>query len=148
VIASTRLRLTANTLSGLRHAELIGPDGPTCLPLPGSNEYAGEPACTTLRSVAAGLAGFYGQVADQLERPPRADGQETATEVVALAPPPLPEMPSAPGADGAPDGLAERELHPHLLWVYEHLHQLARSAHTVGEPAMHIAEARRSPWWR
>jgi uncharacterized membrane protein YccC len=148
VTASMRLRLTANTLSGLRHAELIGPDGPTCLPLPGSNEYAGEPACTTLRSVAAGLAGFYGQVADELERPPRADEEETAIEAMALAPPPLPKMSDAPGADGAPDGLAKHELHPHLLWIYEHLHQLASSAQTIGEPAVHIAEARRHPWWR
>jgi hypothetical protein len=148
VTASTRLRLTANTLSGLRQAELIGPDGPTCLPLPGSNEYAGEPACTRLRSVAAGLAVFYGQVADELERPPRADAEETATEAVSLAPPPLPKMPDAPGADGAPDGLSEHEFHPHLLWIYEHLHQLAGSAQTIGEPAVHIAEARRRPWWR
>jgi uncharacterized membrane protein YccC len=148
VTASARLRATANTLSGLRHAELVGPDGPTCLPLPGSDEYAGAPACTTLRSVAAGLAGFYGQVADQVGRPPRADTQETATEAVALAPPLLPKMPGAPSGDGAPDGLAQHELHPHLLWIHEHLRQLARSAQTIGEPAVHIAEARRRAWWR
>ena len=39
-----------------------------CLPLEGSEEYAGAPACVRLRSVTAGLAGFYGAVADEMRR--------------------------------------------------------------------------------
>jgi hypothetical protein len=39
-------------------------------------------------------------------------------------------------------------VHPHLLWVQEHLHHLSQSAAMVSEPALHVAEARRRPWWR
>jgi len=38
--------------------------------------------------------------------------------------------------------------HPHLLWVQEHLHHLSKDAQSVSEPAQHMAEARRRPWWR
>jgi uncharacterized membrane protein YccC len=99
VNASTRLRLTANTLAGLRQAETAPgtPDGAACLPLAGSEEYAGLPACTALRSEAAGLAGFYGQVADEVGRPQRSNG---------LAPVPAPAMMGAavPRSGAAPDG--------------------------------------------
>ena len=69
--ASTRLRLTANSLAGLRQPESAPglPPGAACLPLAGSEEYAGAPACVTLRSAAAGLAGFYGQIADEVGHP-------------------------------------------------------------------------------
>ena len=37
--------------------------------------------------------------------------------------------------------------HPHALWVREHLHHLAQ--HAGGPvPAHHVAELRRTPWWR
>jgi hypothetical protein len=39
-------------------------------------------------------------------------------------------------------------VHPHLLWVQEHLHHLSQSAQTVSAPAQRVAEARRRPWWR
>jgi hypothetical protein len=39
-------------------------------------------------------------------------------------------------------------VHPHLLWVQEHLHHLSQSAQTVSAPAQRAAEARRRPWWR
>jgi Fusaric acid resistance protein-like len=39
-------------------------------------------------------------------------------------------------------------VHPHLLWVQEHLHHLSQSAQTVSAPAQRMAEARRRPWWR
>jgi hypothetical protein len=39
-------------------------------------------------------------------------------------------------------------LHPHLLWVQEHLHHLSQSAQMVSAPAQRVAEARRRPWWR
>jgi len=71
--ATTRLRLTANSLAGLRQPESAPgmPPGAACVPLAGSEEYAGAPACVTLRSAAAGLAGFYDQIADEVGRPPR-----------------------------------------------------------------------------
>ena len=68
VNAASRLRLTAYTLSGLRTPAPIeeGDFGGACLPLAGSGEYAGAPACTTLRTATAGLAGFYDAIADEV----------------------------------------------------------------------------------
>ena len=54
-------------------------------------------------------------------------GAATAVDAAAPAPPPV---------------------HPHLLWVQEHLHHLSQSAQTVSAPAQRVAEARRRPWWR
>jgi uncharacterized membrane protein YccC len=39
-------------------------------------------------------------------------------------------------------------VHPHLLWVQDHLHHLSQSAQMVSAPAQRMAEARRRPWWR
>jgi Fusaric acid resistance protein-like len=149
--ASSRLRLTAYTLAGLRTAAPAeeGDFGGACLPLAGSDEYAGAPACVSLRLVTAELAGFYDAVADEVSRP--GPGR--------LAPlPPLPMVgPAMPrhkpgGADGAGAeeviAPAHQLPHPHLLWVQEHLHHLSASAQTVREPALRVAEIRRRPWWR
>ena len=38
--------------------------------------------------------------------------------------------------------------HPHLLWVAEHLQHLSSHAHVISDPATHVAEQRRQPWWR
>ncbi len=38
--------------------------------------------------------------------------------------------------------------HPHLLWVAEHLQHLSSHAHAITDPASHVAEQRRLPWWR
>jgi uncharacterized membrane protein YccC len=72
--ATARLRLTANTLAGLRPAEPVPgvPPGAACLPLEGSDEYADAPACMMLRSEAASLAKFYDQVADEVSHRARA----------------------------------------------------------------------------
>lgn len=147
--ASQRLRLTANTLSGIRHAELIGPDGPACMPLPGSEQYAGAPACTTLRSAAAELATFYGRIADQVERP-----RPGGAPLTALDPPPedgaLGPLPDDPvnGTWWPGDDAADNKNNPHLLWIHVHLHHLTRNAQTVSGPALRVAEARHLPWWR
>ncbi len=64
----------------------------------------------------------------------------------------------ASGADGA-DGLGGADgtdlvrivtapHHPHLLWVHEHLEHLSEHAQAITEPAAHVAEQRRLPWWR
>ena len=123
-----------------------GDFGGACLPLAGSGEYAGAPACVSLRSVTAELAGFYDAVAGEVSRP--APG--------VLAPVPPPPMVSAALPRHKPGGAAAEEViapahqlpHPHLLWVQEHLHHLSKSAQTVSEPALRIAEIRRRPWWR
>ena len=71
VNASSRLRLAAQTLAGLRTATPAadGDFSGACLPLAGSDEYAGAPACVTLRLATAGLAGFYEAVAEEIGRP-------------------------------------------------------------------------------
>jgi hypothetical protein len=38
--------------------------------------------------------------------------------------------------------------HPHLLWVHEHLQHLSSHVRAISEPASHVAEQRRLPWWR
>jgi uncharacterized membrane protein YccC len=173
VNASTRLRLTARSLAELRPATpepgaAVVP-GAACVPLEGSAEYAGAPACTSLRSVAASLAGFYATVADAMRSP----GHDRLAPVPA---PPLTggAMPrrapgSEPPSEHEPssssrflrsdlDGEVQNEAgsiapahqlpHPHLLWVQEHLHHLSVSAQTVSEPALRLAEVRQRPWWR
>jgi hypothetical protein len=70
VNASTRLRLTAHTLAGLRTAVTAPglPPGGACLPLAGSEEYGETPACVALRSEASSLTVFYDEVADEVGR--------------------------------------------------------------------------------
>jgi uncharacterized membrane protein YccC len=158
VTATTQLRLTATTLAGLRHVEFATdaatdaatvpqgpsvPSGPSeppslaCVPLDGAETYTGSPACTTLRTAAAGLAGFYGQVADEVGRAGRSG------ELAAVPPPPVtgPVIPPAGSTAALP------LYHPHLLWVQDHLHHLSESAQTISGPALRLAEARRRPWW-
>jgi Fusaric acid resistance protein-like len=148
VNAATRLRLTAHTLAALRPADpAVGVvPGFACLPLAGSDGYAGAPACTGLRLEASDLAGFYGAIAQEVSRP--SPGPTTVTPPLVMAPA-MPRQGSAAGA-GAADGAAPGPglPHPHLLWVQEHLHHLSKDAQTVSEPALHIAEVRRRPWWR
>jgi uncharacterized membrane protein YccC len=65
------------------------------------------------------------------------------------------------GADGVSgvggaDGVGGLDLvrvivtphHPHLLWVHEHLQHLSSHAQAIADPAAHVAEQRRVPWWR
>jgi hypothetical protein len=182
-MATQRLRLTANTLAGLREAP--SPDGVmapvACLPLEGSESYAGTPPCLSLRTAAVELAGFYGRVADEVGRP----GRE-APELIPAPPLTGPAVPrhampepdktepdetqlnetqldgtqldgtqlggaqhdGARQALQAPVSIASYRPHPHMLWVQEHLHHLSQSAQAIAEPALHLAEARRRPWWR
>jgi hypothetical protein len=208
VNASTRLRLTAHTLAGLRTAVTAPglPPGGACLPLDGSDEYGETPACVALRAEAGSLAGFYDQVATEVGRSSLAGRpawsqwstwagrlawsprSARSGEPPLIPPPPLigPAVPralaaastataggTAPAAGSggsagtargatvadrpAPSGTttavdaaapAPSPVHPHLLWVQEHLHHLSQSAQTVSAPAQRVAEARRRPWWR
>jgi fusaric acid resistance family protein len=150
VNASSRLRLTAYTLAGLRTAVPAeeGDFGGACLPLAGSDEYAGAPACVGLRTATAQLAAFYDAIADEVSRP--------GTGRPALLPPPPMVGPAMPrhkpaGAGADTDTVvapAHQLPHPHLLWVQEHLHHLSTSARTVSAPAQRMAEIRQHPWWR
>jgi uncharacterized membrane protein YccC len=154
VNAATRLRLTAHTLAGLRPATpaaSVGPaagvvPGSACLPLMGSDGYAGAPACTGLRIEAADLAGFYGTIAQEVSRP--SAGPTTVSPPLVMAPA-MPRQASTADGNAPIEASPELELpHPHLLWVQEHLHHLSKDAQSVSEPAQHLAEVRRRPWWR
>lgn len=154
VNAATRLRLTAHTLAALRPATPVASADPAvgvvpwsaCLPLAGSDGYAGAPACTELRIEAADLAGFYGTIAQEVSRP--SPGPTTVSPPLLMAPA-TPRQASTADANAPVEASPEPELpHPHLLWVQEHLHHLSKDAQSVSEPAQHMAEVRRRPWWR
>jgi hypothetical protein len=160
--ASTRLRLTAHSLAGLRTAAPApgaeGRLGAACLPLEGSEEYAGAPACVMLRSVAGNLAGFYDAVAGEIGHPGRSALEPVPAPAMMgpAVPRPQPGEPAqaaqqaAGGAAGTQAVIAPAHQlpHPHLLWVQEHLHHLSASSRTVSEPALRLAEVRQRPWWR
>jgi len=151
VTATQQLRLTAYTLAGLRAVpDADSVTGPvTCLPLQGSESYAGTPACVSLQMAAAGLADFYGRVADEVSY----HGREAPTPVTApviTGPAMPPRTATMPGGIelGTPVPGASPRSHPHLLWVQDHLHHLSLCAQAITEPALHVAESRRHPWWR
>ena len=154
VNASLRLRLTAHTLAGLRTEPPLGTADPgaACLPLEGSDEYAGAPACVMLRSEAGSLSGFYGAVADEMSH--RGGGEVTPVPAPAMAAAAVPrrrlgepgntaaaeQQAAGDGAGGSQVIAPAHQLpHPHLLWVQEHLHHLSSSAQTVSEPALRLA---------
>jgi uncharacterized membrane protein YccC len=130
VMASMRLRLTAYSLAGLR-------DG-------GASAYPDSPGNVDgvragLRRLAGELDDFYERIAVQVGRP--AHGTPPPAEAPVLA------GISAAAQPGGDDDLMLLD-HPHALWVREHLHHLAQHAVAVPVPAHHVAELRRTPWWR
>jgi len=167
VMATIRLRLTANSLAGLRaHCPPLGTDGHP------------DPV-HALRRLAADLAEFYRRIAVQLG-PPGHD-QPTPLAIPALSgvidgPDGAGGADDAGGADhagGADDaggadhaggaggaggadraggaGGSEAALvrhRPHEIWVREHLRELGSHAHDIIAPAEHVAQLRRVPWWR
>ena len=133
VMATMRLRLTANSLAALR------PAGTPGAARPGQNG-RGDPALDELAQLTTDLTGFYERVATEVGPPHRDD------EPVSLA------VPALPGLDG-PDGQGDGETTParqrlHALWVREHLYHLGSHAPGIIEPAERLARLRRSPWWR
>jgi hypothetical protein len=117
------------------------PDGLACPPLKGSAEHAGTSACDALRSAAAGLAGFYDAVADEMSHSKR-------PSELTLIQAPAPIGPAVTGSEATDNERARPLSHPHLLWVQEHLHHLGYSARSVSEPALRVAQTRQRPWWR
>ncbi|HTU76861.1 MAG TPA: FUSC family protein [Trebonia sp.] len=156
VTQTQRLRLTAHTLAGLR--DLRDPDGDTPpqprQPPDGSGSAAGTPACERLRRAAADLAGFYGRIADEVGHSRREEPEllcppkPVDAAVPRQARPGPAEAPSGSASSGSASPASSQLPHPNLLWVQEHLHHLARNAPAISEPALHLAQARRLPWWR
>jgi len=146
VTETQRLRLAAHTVAGLR--DLGRPDGATApearRPLAGSQDYAGTQATARPRAAAAELAEYFGQIADEVGQPGRA-----AAELVS---PPQPTEPAVPplGHDSGfgAAGSGPPWPHPHVLWVQEHLHELALSSPAISGPVLRVARFRRRPWWR
>ncbi len=151
VMASMRLRLTAYSLAGMQapeHARQHAHRGVAY-------------ARTALTHATADLADFYERVAVLVGRPvphqvvlpvsvPAFTGlglngttaESSGTEGVQVLGP----------ADGTESAGLVRVItaphHPHLLWVHEHLQDLSSHAQAITDPASHVAEQRRLPWWR
>ncbi len=150
VMATTRLRLTAYSLAGLQAPE--------------SARHVTHHEIAYVRSAlaraAADLTGFYDRIAVLVGRP-------VARQV--LLPVTVPAFVSLNGKGGTVllGGPEETEAieaeeaqgtdlirvitaphHPHLLWVSEHLQHLSSHAAGITDPASHVAEQRRLPWWR
>jgi hypothetical protein len=156
VMASTRLRLTAYSLAGMQ--------APAHLK---QHKSAGAAYARTVLAHATGdLAGFYERVAVQVGRPvagqvlmpvkvpsfagldgttsrAAGDGEQSGGAVVV----------KAGDADGLEDAgdlvrVITTPHHPRLLWVHEHLQHLSSHVRAITDPAAHVAEQRRVPWWR
>ncbi len=119
VMGTTRLRLTAHSLAGLR--AFCPPTGTDGHPDP----------VRPLRHESEELAGFYRRIA-VLVGPPGHDQPVPVTAPVLL-----------------PDGQPPPALSsPHPLWVREHLQDLGSHTQDITLPAEHLAQLRRVPWWR
>jgi uncharacterized membrane protein YccC len=120
VMATMRLRLTANSLAGLR----------------GPAPHAGDADAdqTALRDRAAELAGFYDHLAAQVGRSAHSSGAAESIDTPAMMPAPAAAPPSS--------------HHPHVLWVREHLHHLSSHAPEITGPAARMARLQSVPWWR
>jgi uncharacterized membrane protein YccC len=144
VMAATRLRLTANSVASLHEP---GDHGDTARH-PAAGPDPGDPLLARIRQVTADLTGFYERIATVVGPPRR--GREPEPFVV-------PELPGGNGssAEGSgtsgpgPDVTAgPGPVHPHVLWVSEHLRHLQEHAPAIREPAERLARLRRTPWWR
>jgi len=153
VMASMRLRLTAYSLAGLHPPEHLRQHKHRTVTY----------ARTALSHATADLSGFYERVAVLVGRPVM--GQvlmpvtvPSFTGLNGSGPQRNPDSAvTVVAAGGDADGLdAGQNLvrvitsphHPHLLWVHEHLQQLSAHASVIADPAAHVAEQRRLPWWR
>jgi hypothetical protein len=156
VMATMRLRLTAYSLAGLQAPEHMR-----------SKHRGTGYARAALAHATVDLTTFYERIAVLVGRP--APGQ-------VLLPVAAPSFTGLNGTTsgtsrgasgdggvavltggGDSDGLArDKDLvrvittphHPHLLWVHEHLQHLSSHASVISDPASHVAEQRRLPWWR
>ena len=162
VMATMRLRLTAYSLAGMQepaHARHHHHQGMAY-------------AKGVLTEATAELAAFYERIAVLVGRPmahevllpvsvPAFTGLNGTTAAAGASPEDVSAVvqvgaalgAAAPGGEGeAGDTDLVRIIttghHPQLLWVHEHLQHLSSHAQVITEPATHVAEQRRQPWWR
>src|ERR1039457_5171813 len=162
VMATMRLRLTAYSLAGLQAPDSVrhGPHRGTAY------------VRAALAQATADLGGFYERIAVLVGRPVAhqvllpisvpafvsLDGNH-ADEAEVTGVRILVNGADGAGEEGGGDGAGDAEEpdlvrvitaphHPHLLWVHEHLRHLSSHAHVITDPAGHVAEQRRLPWWR
>src|SRR5579859_3904960 len=168
VMATMRLRLTAYSLAGMQAPDHAGR---------GTHADVAY-ARTSLTRAATDLVGFYERIAILVGRPfpgqvllpvpvpaftglggddgagrsGGADGADDDRGVTLLR---RVGAAGAAGAAGGHDGAGQDLVrvitaphHPHLLWVHEHLQHLSSHAAAIADPAAHVAEQRRIPWWR
>jgi hypothetical protein len=168
VMATMRLRLTSYSLAGLQAPMYARKH----------RQPATAHAKNVLTEATAELAAFYERVAVLVGRPmphevvppvsvpvltgldgtaahtgTSAEDVRVVAEVGAALDAAGPDGADGVGRDGGGDGtelvrIITAPHHPHLLWVYEHLEHLSSHAQAITEPATHVAEQRRQPWWR
>ncbi len=162
VMASMRLRLTAYSLAGMQAPEHARQ------PKHRGTAYAR----TVLAHATADLTGFYERIAALVGRPIAGqvllpvtvpaftglDGNGSAARTAedsGVAVLTRAGLNVAGDADGLEEGdgtdlvrVITAPHHPHLLWVAEHLQDLSSHAQAITDPASHVAEQRRLPWWR
>jgi len=156
VMASMRLRLTAYSLAGMQAPEHLR-----------QHKHHGTAyARTALTHATADLTGFYERMAALVGRPVAGqvllpvtvpaftglDGHGSAARAEDTG---VAVLTRAGDADGLEEGegtdlvrVITAPHHPHLLWVAEHLQNLSSHAYAITDPASHVAEQRRLPWWR
>ena len=159
VMASMRLRLTAYSLAGLQEPEHARQH----------NHRGMAYACTALTHATADLTGFYERIAMLVGRPIAGqvllptvvpaftglNGNGSGRTLSAAEDSGVEVLTRAGDADGLEEGdgtdlirVITAPHHPHLLWVAEHLQHLSSHAPAITDPASHVAEQRRQPWWR
>jgi uncharacterized membrane protein YccC len=153
VMATMRLRLTAYSLAGLEAPDAVRH----------GSHHGTAYVRAALSEETAHLAGFYERVASLVGRPVAhqvllpvtapafVSLDENGSTIVLGEADGIGEAGGSDGADGTGTNLVRlitAPHHPHLLWVHEHLQHLSSHAQAIADPASHVAEQRRLPWWR
>jgi uncharacterized membrane protein YccC len=129
-MASLRLRLTAHSLASLPGLEAARGHG--------GGQPMGADVRDTLATDSLTLAGFYAQIADQVDKPGHGAGPPAQVRVPTVAAQRLAEPATAGPA----------YFHPEAWWVRDHLTHLGSHSAALVEPACRLAALRRTPWWR
>ena len=153
VMASMRLRLTAYSLAGLKAPEHHKHHGMAYARFVADAGHRGPGRLLRAgRGAGRAAGGGPGTAAGQgavVHRPERhhVTGTGGADSGVAVMAEPAGD---ADGLEEAGDlvRVVTTPHHPHLLWVHEHLQHLSSHVRAIAEPASHVAEQRRLPWWR